>query len=154
MLLFSFSCSHQTRAPHLLIYAPHTMSYTTLVSASSRSDNKIAQAQLPAWGALTPWGTQNVEEYGFWMQQNLSLLFLSTGWCRCWRPRPLCRHACAQGTELSCFREDLIGWLWGREESLLYKEEKITSLQGIPNDSKINVISVLFSGCWWEQWSW
>ena len=43
MFLFSFfSSSHQMRG------TSHTKSQSPLVSASSRSDNKVAQAQLPA----------------------------------------------------------------------------------------------------------
>ena len=137
------------------------MSYTPLVSASSGSDNKVAQAQLPAWWTLTPWvnpHTENIEEYGFWLQQNLWLLFLCTGWYWYWRAEATVQtRMCSGNWPFLLWRESFgvsIGWLWEREDTLLYKEEKITSLQGIPIDSKINIISALFSGCWWEQWSW
>lgn len=129
LFLFSFlSGSHHRRCTsHAMV-----VRYLHLVSASFRTVTKVAQAQiLSVVSCHTVCNASCGKVRGIAAAGSLQL-FLCTGLCRCWRARWLHTHIHSWDQPLLFYSKSSgisIIQLWEREEALLYKKEKITSLQ-------------------------
>lgn len=126
-LFSSLSSSHHMRCTsHAMV-----VRYPNLVSASFRTVTKVAQAQI-----LSKVSSHIVSNSSCGNMRGITgagslQIFLCTGLCQCWRPRWLHTHIHSWDQPLLFYSKSSgisIIQLWEREP-LLYKEEKITSLQ-------------------------